>query len=144
MTLAHDLIIHLAFLHTETCLMSYANSDGPNQNVNHHYMWWSGFCSSSGEWVCMQKEEGLIRLHKCLSLQSAFVDSYNIHLLLQWPQQFELLKRRSVKARGACNSCRFYVSFYLLHVYKLVVTFSIYFTKTEWLLKKDIPCSERR
>ena len=95
-------------------------------------------------WVCMQTEEALIGLHKCLSLQLAYVDSYNVRLLLQWPRQFELLKRRSVNACGACKSCRFYVSLNLLHVYLLVVTFSIYFTRTEWLFKKDRSCSERR
>ena len=94
-------------------------------------------------WVCMQME-ALIRLHKCLSLQLAYVDSYNVHLLLQWPRQFELLKRRSVKARGACKSCRFYVSLNLLHVYLLFFSFSVYFTKIEWLFKKDRYCSERR
>ena len=60
--------------------------------------------------VCMQTEEALIRLHKCLSLQLAYVDSYNVRLLLQWPRQFELLKWRSAKARGACQSCQFYTS----------------------------------
>ena len=83
----------------------------------------------------------LIRLHKCLSLQLAYVDSYKVHLLLQWPRQFELLKRRLVKACGARKSCRFYVSLNILHVYFLFFSFSIYFTKIEWLCKKD---SERR
>ena len=92
----------------------------------------------------MQTEEALIRLHKCLSFQLAYVDGYNVRLLLQWPRQFVLLIRRSVKARRACKSCRFYVLLNLLHVYLLVVTFSVYFTTTEWLFKKDRLCSERR
>ena len=99
---------------------------------------------------------------------------YNVQILLQWPRQFELLKWRSVKARGACKACRFYVSLNLLHVYQLVDTFFFFFiifffiyfttfyfsagdprvrnhnrlnfysTTTEWLVIKDRSCSERR
>ena len=73
-----------------------------------------------------------------------YVERYNVRLLLQWPGQFESLIRRSVIARETWKSCRFYVSLSLLHVYLLVVTFSIYFITTEWLFKIYRYCSERR
>ena len=43
-----NLIIHFDFLHAKQCLMPYVNSEGPNQNVNRHPLWWLGICSSSG------------------------------------------------------------------------------------------------
>ena len=67
---------------------------------------------------CMQTEDALIRQHKCLSLKLAYVDSYAyVFCCSDHDSQFELLKRWSVKARGTCKSCRFYVSLTLLNVY---------------------------